>query len=82
MSALVSLHHRDIPENDKNPSTFLTQGVPNRNPYVVEGNISGACCCRIACLKLPRFHARSALDKNNRKTVISLAAYSEAGKAF
>jgi hypothetical protein len=84
MSALISLHahHHYIPENDKNSSTFLTKGVPNRDPYIVEGDIAGTCCRRIACLDLPRFHARSALDKDNRKTVISFAAYSEAGKVF
>lgn len=73
-------HHCYIPQNDKNSSTFLTKSVLNRDSNVVEGNVGCACRCWIACFDLPRFYARSALDKNDSETILSLAAYSEAKK--
>ncbi len=66
-----------LPEHDKYAATVFSKSVSDRDPNIVEGDISRTRCTRIACLDGLRFNARTAFDKDDSKAVFCSAANSE-----
>ena len=66
-----------LPEHDKYAATVFSKSVSDRDPNIVEGDISSTRCTRIACLDGLRFKARSGFDKDDSEAVFCSAANSE-----
>lgn len=60
------------PENDKNSSSLLAEGIFYWDLHIVKCYIGSARRGGITCLDLSRLHTRAPLNEDDRKTVLRL----------